>query len=49
MHAIQGAMAVRRERMKRDDRDRRRMSGVRNGAACGHTRDKHAHVHIVHS
>ena len=34
MHAIQGAMAVRRERMKRDDRDRdrRRMSGVRNGA-----------------
>ena len=32
MHAIQGAMAVRRERMKRDDRDRRRMSGLRNGA-----------------
>ena len=30
MHAIQGAMAVRRERRKRDDR--RRMSSVRNGA-----------------
>ena len=34
MHAIQGAMAVRRERRKRDDR--RRMSGGRNGAEAEH-------------